>query len=192
MGSYHNYIVCNGRLVRKSYGIENTRSEQPVLTAANQDKNQMTSFSANSDEVKSIINTDYNYIGMVDYAPNASWVPVNRDSILRGETLVNDRVTSVKEKAGVTRTRFTVETTQPSVVDVPIFRYGNESVKLDGKKTAASTSKRGTVAVSVGAGQHTISVGYKTPTWIGFAWILSIATWLGLAVTAAIRRFRNK
>lgn len=176
----------------KATELKNTRSEQPVLTVANQDKNQMTSFSANSDEIKSIINTDYNYIGMVDYAPNASWVPVNRDSILRGETLVNDHVTPVEEKAGVTRTRFTVETTQPSVVDVPIFRYGNESVKVDGKKAPASTSKRGTVAVSVGAGQHTISVGYKTPAWIGFAWVLSIATWLALAVTAAIRRFRNK
>ncbi|MDR0899180.1 MAG: hypothetical protein LBM27_02350 [Lactobacillaceae bacterium] len=167
------------------------RHEQPTLINKNGDGKQMYVFSADSNQLQSIVSEDYGYIGMVDYAPTSAWIPMNRDSILRGEVLENNKLVDYSHHETVSSKYFSFKLSKAGNVDLPIFRYGNEIVIVDGKVVNSSQSSRGTVQLKLDAGNHVVEVSYTTPTWIYAVWLISGLGWITI-VLFSIRHRHGK
>ncbi|WP_086312457.1 hypothetical protein A5821_000151 [Enterococcus sp. 7F3_DIV0205] len=65
-------------------------------------------------------------------------------------------------------------------VDLPIIRYKNSAVLVNGKKTDITSSERGTIQFIVPKGANQIEVRYIGSKIIIFGVVLSILSWLGL------------
>lgn len=140
-------------------------------------------FVTNSDGIESIPTSRHDYIGVIDYAPEESWQPNNRKTLLAHEVMVNNKVVKSSNRYYFNKISNKINLKYSGNVDIPVFSYGNETVKVDGKNVHHIQSKRGSVQINkVKEGIHTVSVSYKTPSWILILWIWTIVVWLLLGI----------
>lgn len=140
-------------------------------------------FVTNSDGIESIRTSRHDYIGVIDYAPEEAWQPNNRKTLLSHKVLFNNKVIESSNRYYFNRISNKINLTTSGNVDVPVFSYGNEEVKVDGKDVKHTQSERGSVQVNqLKEGIHTVTVSYKTPNWIILLWIGTIIMWLLLGI----------
>ncbi|MBU7543591.1 hypothetical protein [Weissella cibaria] len=130
----------------------------------------------------------HDYIGMLDYAPKNAWPVENYYSFLAHQTFLGNQQIKAKATYRLTSATFKVDAPRSGQLNVPILMYGNERVMLDGHRVTAKQTKRGSIGVHVTAGEHRLTVSYKTPKWIYQIWLLSAIGWLILFVTSWHRR----
>lgn len=132
------------------------------------------------DGIESLTSSRHDYIGMFDYAPVDAWKPANCDSIINHQVKFAGKGIESNNKFSLKRAQFTVVVPKSGTVDIPVFMYGNETVKLNGEEVKAMRTKRGTVGVRTVAGRQIITVSYATQKWIYWLWIISLAGWFAL------------
>lgn len=92
---------------------------------------------------------------------------------------LDNQALTMKPTSAKQRIMFEVKTNQKQTeVDLPIIRYKNTAVMLNGKQVSSTLSERGTVQFLVPEGTNKIEVQYVASAMITSGVSLSILTWL--------------
>lgn len=150
-----------------------------------------TSFKANATQLKELTSSRHDYIGIMDYAPKASWPINNYYSIMTHESFVGSQSFRLKIKYLVNRVEVRVNLNAMNHVDLPFLMYGNETVMVDGKIVNPKRTNRGTIGLNISTGKHLISIGYATPKWIYSLWIFTGIIWGLIILKTIIDHFKN-
>lgn len=86
------------------------------------------------------------------------------------------------------RVDFSIQTDRlQSKIDLPVIRYKNTTVLVNGKNVTSTSSHRGTVRIMVDKGINKISMSYKASLFIQLGIFISIITWLLLFLCVVLR-----
>ncbi|WP_373892418.1 hypothetical protein ACAW68_03905 [Weissella confusa] len=180
----------------KIYDLMYARKDQAELVINDRfnapDVQLETSFKANSNDLKLLNQSRHDYIGSVDYGPKDVWKTSYIHHVMAHEVWVDGKEHKAQDTYSLTNATFNIRLKKANQVDVPIFHYGNEIVKVDGKTVPAKLSQRGTTLVSVDKGTHEISVSYVTPKWLYLPWISALFGWLIVVVLYAVNLIKKR
>lgn len=124
--------------------------------------------------------------GETDYFPNSSLA--NTDSIINNQTYLNHQPLKLKKTVAANKISYTVKTTQPAQLNLPVINYRHTTLTVDGQPRIAKISPRGTVETKLSAGKHTVSVTYKPSIWLIISYLITVASWLGLTLVWQVKR----
>lgn len=76
------------------------------------------------------------------------------------------------------------------IVDLPVLKYSDTTVRVDVKVQKPSESKRGTVKVSVNKGRHNVEVSYKLKFTFFIGVVVALLSWLWISLKLIFKRAR--
>jgi hypothetical protein len=140
-----------------------------------------TEFKIDKEHAKDIFDRRQDFIGIRDYGPINSWRDGAAESIAAHVVSVNGQpYNSVVSRFPYNQAVFDFTQGVNGEVDIPILRYGNEVVEVDGKKIKTFTSSRGTIALDSRKSIKRVTVSYATPLWIYFDFAAILVIWIVL------------
>lgn len=115
------------------------------------------------------------------YMPKSSQKYV--DDIYNHVGYLNSEAVTFMPKSEKQSTSFSIKTDEDqSKVDLPVVRYKNTTIFVNGKKVKVTSSHRGTVQLLIAKGVNKISIEYEASLIIKLGVLISIITWLILIV----------
>lgn len=158
----------------------------PVIT---DEKGKVAYNVVTNDTYYDFLQTKSEFTGRADYAPiNAVDHDYrNTQGIIDHQALVRSGAGLQKETLNPVKTtpsmlRYNVKALAGNTVDVPVMIYGNEVVRINGKRVSTTRSERGTLLVKLPENARRLTVAFGTPTWVYPLWILAIVTLVGTLV----------
>lgn len=142
---------------------------------------------------------DYNNIfsylvlyGETDYYPKQSFdnndinSNNNTKTIVAHEVYLNGRKTTAKlKKRSANNIVYRVKLTKNGNLDLPVLRYRNTRVSVNGQNVKTYTSERGTVQIKASKGINNVSIKYQPATIFYVGISISIITWIILVIMLA-------
>lgn len=177
-------LISFGGQVISTYDA--ARKNPAVVT---DEKGQVTYNVVTNDTYYDFLQKKTDYTGRADYAPiNAVDHDYrNTQGIIDHQALVRSGAGLQKETLNPVKTtpsmlRYNVKALAGNTVDVPVMIYGNEVVRINGKRVSTTRSERGTLLVKLPENARRLTVAFGTPTWVYPLWILAVVTLVGTLV----------
>lgn len=83
---------------------------------------------------------------------------------------------------------FRIHTTTKQTIDLPVVKYANTTLTIDGHRVTPRTSRRGTVSTQLPRGTHVLIVGYRYSSAMRVSLVITVMSWLPIIVACCKRR----
>ncbi|EKK21029.1 putative membrane spanning protein [Fructilactobacillus florum] len=128
--------------------------------------------------------------GETDYYPNAS--VKNKNSITNNISYVNGHKKKLQQEIKPNKIIYKSNFNKNTTINFPFLAYKNTTVKVNDKNKPFNISERGTVLLSVPAGIHKITIGYKPPIIYFIGIFIAVLGWIFITLYLVSKLLRKK